>query len=354
VNALAAPLARASLAIVALLAAASPARGDDPVRAAPSAAADPAARLLPGSDAGEHWDLTADLDGGYRIFARFQIRNGILGDRSAAATGAIVAPDGHVTEFHYAKRKDDWKLGSDGLRLDIASASLDLHPAAPRLAIDSNSHGIKVSVELAQRWSHSLFAEQPSLDLLALEVPAKAKVWLTGMGDPAEIGGTATLTHSWASEAETSLVQRRVEILSRSGDVALYLLDVTTPAGSHHRRLVVERSGSIVTDANDFEIEERPSTTADANGGYPLPGGFVIHTNGCNLRVRTGALLLRSNPLDAVPLAFRLLLETRTQPQRTWSDAAADIEMTGGTEGQPTQLRARGIVAIEYFQPLQH
>jgi hypothetical protein len=87
----------------------------------------PAARLLPGEFASEHWELTARFDSGHLLFVEFLITNIGVGDRNAAASGHLVAPDGQTYHFTNGRREGNWQLSPDRLRLEIGASRLDLH-----------------------------------------------------------------------------------------------------------------------------------------------------------------------------------------------------------------------------------
>src|SRR5262249_34173587 len=100
---------------------------------------DPAARLLTGEFASEHWEFTARFDSGHLLFVEFIITNIGLGDRNAAVIAHLVTPEGKLSRFANGRRENNWDLSSDRLRIKIGAILLDLHGPAYQLRMDKRS-----------------------------------------------------------------------------------------------------------------------------------------------------------------------------------------------------------------------
>jgi hypothetical protein len=336
-----------ALVLVAALSAsgeASPQRGD------------PAARLPEAPGASEYWDVIARLDSGYRVFARFMIANEGLGQQTGVGMGHVVLPDGRVMEFRYARRKGEWKLSADRLRLDIASSTLDLHPPVFQFEIDSNTRGIKVHLHFtttgSAAWADDFSDARYWTDALQLSAPAEGTFWVRGMREPVAVRGTVALTHAWMNENEAAVARRRIEFFGQAPDVALYVSDLMTPAGLHHHWLVVERKGSVVKKTSDFELTLGAATAATAGGKYPVPGQLLIRESGLTADIRPERLLLRTDPLDGVPQPFRFLLSLKSQPQRMWLESSFQLSLVSGADGAPVEEHGQGTLAVDFLNPL--
>ncbi len=126
----------------------------------------PAARLLSQESASEHWEVTARFSSGHLLFVEFLITNLGWGDRSAAAIGHVIAPDGTIAPFRNGRREGRWQLSADRLRLEVGGSTLDLHGPQYRVLI----HKKEVRADLRFRpdgaalWSDTLSQSGYSLD----------------------------------------------------------------------------------------------------------------------------------------------------------------------------------------------
>src|SRR5262245_10834961 len=84
----------------------------------------PAARLLSGDSASEHWEFTARFDSGHLLFVEFLITNIGLGERNAAAVWHLVTPEGKTHRTTNGRREGNWTLSADHLRMEIGSSML--------------------------------------------------------------------------------------------------------------------------------------------------------------------------------------------------------------------------------------
>lgn len=314
-----------------------------------------AARLSTAPAATEYWDLTARFDGGYRLFERFLITNEGPGAQTAAATGCVVLPDGHVSEFKNGRAKGAWKLSPDRLRIDVASSALDLHAPQRTLVIDSTTQAVKITLHFAAGAPPAAGADPPApafrSDTLEIAAPIEGTVFVRGMAAPVTVHGTAALVHVSMDERESSLVRRRIEFVGGTPDLALSLSDIMTPSGTHRRWLALQRRGAIAYQSTDFELALGPAAAATAASKYPVPAQLHIRNGEITLDIRLERLLLRANPLDAVPQPFRFLLSRTSAPQRTWADASFHLRLAAGTDA-PVEMDGQGILAVNFLSPV--
>jgi hypothetical protein len=314
---------------------------------------DPAARLSAAPDATEYWEVTARFDGGYRLFTRFGITNEGPGERTAGAIWYLVHPDGHVSELRNGREQGNWKLSPDHLRLDIASSSLDLRAPLRRLAIDSTSQHAKLNLQFP---AGDTPADSPAgafqTDTLQLAAPMEGTIWVRGMPAPTAVRGTAALTHTWTDDSLPRIVQRQIEFVADTTDLAFYLSDVTTPGGTSRRWLEVQPSGATAYQSTDFELLLGGANPATTDGTYPVPGQLLIRDDRITLDIRVERLLLRTNPLDVVPQPFRLLFSLKIAPQWVWADASFHLTLSTGAASPPIEAGGQGILAVNFMNPL--
>ena len=318
---------------------------------------DPAARLSPGPEATEYWDLTARFDGGYRLFARFGITNEGPGKRTAGAIWYLVHPDGHVSEFRNGRAQGRWKLSPDHLRMDVASSTLDLGAPVRRLAIDSTSQGAKIDLRFpageAPVWRAAASGSRVQTDTLQVSAPMEGTIWVRGMPAPVAVRGTTALTHVWTEESLPNLVQRYIQFVGATPDLAVNLLDVTSPAGEHRRRLAVERSGTTGYQTTDFELVLGQAAPATADPRYPVPGRLLLLDGPTVLDIHPERVLLRTNPMSLIPQPFRLLFSFKIAPRWIWAEASFRLTLPAGAERAPVEAEGRGILAVSFVNPLR-
>lgn len=344
--------AHAFLCAAALLLAARPSIATD---AAPGGGG-PAARLSSASAATEYWTLTARFDGGYWLFARLGITNEGPGERTAGAVWYLGFPDGRVAEFRNGRSKNWWKVSPDRLRLDIASSSLDLHAPLGRLALDTTSQGAKINLEFAAgdtpvrpaAPTTSAFQTQ----MLEIAAPIAGTIWVRGMPAAVPVRGTVALTHAWTEESVAATLQRHIEFVAQMSELAVYLSDITTPAGERRRQLVVERGGAVVDESTDVELTLEPNGLVRGDRNYPLPGRLRVHDSRITLDIQPERLLLRTNPLNGIPQPFRFLFSLKAAPQWVWIDASFHLTLVGTAESPLLETDGRGILAVGFVNPL--
>lgn len=336
----------ATIVVLGLLLATTPAIAKDRVRG------DPAARLLSGEFASERWEFTARFDSGHMLFAEVLITNIGLGDRNAAVIGHIIEPSGKVYEFRNGRREGAWKLSADGLRLDVGSSWLDQH--APVYKIGVNKRSVRVDLRFRPdgpiAWSDKFAPSGYALDLLDAAVPVEGTLWARGMKEPASVRGTAAFTHSSISKAESDLMVRRVEFVSLQGEYSIYLVDLTPPEGSRSRWLVVTRQGKIVYETQDFELSL--GSSAGKSQDYPVPNALQLKDQKIEGQVQLDRVLLRYNPLDDLPQPFRFLVSLKARPQRAWALSPFELSFRPDPNQAPVHLQGTGVTIVSFLNPM--
>ena len=322
----------------------------------------PAARLLPGELAHERWDLTARFDSGHFLFAEFLITNFGLGDRHAAVIGHVIRPNGQSRRFRNGRRESRWQLSSDRLRMEVGSSLLDqrgpkhqlrVRKKSTRIELDFYPHGPAV-------WSADFPPSGYALDLLDPAAQAEGSVWVKGMDEPVMVHGTGAITHSWANEAESDLVLRRLEFFlfqaeqSEQREMSLYLADLTTPHGVRSSWLVVKKAQRVVHEAQNFHL--RLDGNVKNVGSYYLPQQFSFesapshpHIKG---RVQLDRVLLLYDPLADIPQPFRFLVSLKLKPRRVWLLSPFEIVFQLDQASAPITLTGTGITKVSFLNPL--
>jgi hypothetical protein len=318
-----------------------------------------AAHLLPGEFASEHWEFTAQFDSGYLLFAEFLITNIGLGDRNAAASGHIVAPDGNTYRFTNGRRESYWTLSSDRLRIEIGASVLDLHD--PAYQIQVNKRSVRVNLRFRPDgpavWSEAFSPPGYALDLLAAAVPVEGTLWVKGMTEPVTVRGTLAATHSWMNEAGSSLVLRRIEFFALQENFPLYSVDLTTPKGSRIQWMVVKQQGKREYESRTFKLSLDGQTKEPRDPGYEVPGTFHVKSTEMEEQVQLERVLVRNDPLIDLPQPFRFLvaLALDLRPRRVW--ALSPFEVFSPTdpppaEHAPLRVRGTGVTAVTFLNPM--
>ena len=319
----------------------------------------PAARLLPGELAHERWDLTARFDSGHFLFAEFLITNFGLGDRNAAVIGHVVRPNGQSRRFRNGRRESRWQLSSDRLRMEVGSSLLDQRSPKHQLRVRKKS--TQIELDFYPRgpavWAADFPPSGYALDLLDPAARAEGSVWVKGMDKPVTVHGTVAVTHSWANEAESDLVLRRLEFFlfpDKQSEMSLYLADLTTPHGAHSSWLVAKNGQQVVHEAQNFHL------TFDGNvkniGSYHVPQQFSFESTAAHPhikgRVQLDRVLLLYNPLDDIPQPFRFLISLKLKPRRVWLLSPFEIIFQPDQTRAPITLTGTGITKVSFLNPL--
>jgi hypothetical protein len=153
-------------------------------------------------------------------------------------------------------------------------------------------------------------------------------------------------------KSEAALALRRIEFSSSGDGTAIYVSDLTTPSGEHHRWLVVERDGAETLRTADFQIQLVDSTTKSAKGGYPTPDSLQIRAREFEGSIKADTLLVVVDPLEGIPQPFRFLLSLKMRPHRVWTRSTFELRMRSDTEQTETILRGSGVTTITFLNPL--
>ena len=351
-----------------LVAALAPSLGSGPPVAAPpvtaTRAAEPAATPgpFPGARLGredsssEYWDVTAIFDQGHRIFARFSISNEGPGDRTGYALGQILFPDGRIVPFQNGRLEGDWRLSDDRLRLKVGSSVLDLRGPPHHFEVDKNKKGIKFYLDYESTGPARTWGSAPKgvhVDLLTLGAPVSGTIWVRGVvEEPVPVTGRITVTHAWMDEGEPSLVRRRIETHALVPDEAgtqLYVVHALRAAKGREASWAVARAGDQWREAEGFEVA-LPGRSPGSEKGYPLPANVEIAGDGLSGRVELGGRLVRHDPLDAAPAAFRWILAFRAKPSHVWLASRHALSWSGGET--PLRVEGAGVTSIYFMNPL--
>ncbi|HYD47339.1 MAG TPA: hypothetical protein VEB21_03285 [Terriglobales bacterium] len=304
------------------------------------------ARYSDAPSATEYWDLSARMDSGHHLFARFFITNEGPGIHTAAGIGTLIQPDGAIVPFRWGRRKGDWTLSADGLLIDIASLVLDMRGQPRRFELDSDKRGIKIHLSFESRGRSVSGDNTPvphHFDVLEMAAPIEGSIWVKGMPEAVRTHGVVTLTHAWMDTAESDLVQRQVEVVFTHSDMAVYATDFRGPNGTAWGWLAVRERGEIVAHAS---VRERGF--GEALGGpsrYPLPRTVRLDAEGALLTMTVARELLRLNPIEVVPQPFRFVLSLKMNPQKI--SATGDCALKLGSR----EIRGGCSTAVTYLNP---
>jgi hypothetical protein len=311
-------------------------------------------RLPDGNSASEYWDIVAHFDSNHHLFARFLITNEGPGDRNAIATWQLIDPNGKRTEFQNGRRKKRWTLSPDRDSIRIGSSVFDQSGSAHRLEYDSTKRGIRVAFEYSPRgpvgWTDSATDSYP-FDLLELGTPLTGTIWLKGMGEPASVSGTISITHTWMKKSEVDLALRRIDFSSTGSGPSVYLSDRTAPSGKRERWLVVARDGEFLVQTADFQLTLADPPTQE-RGDYPSPSELRISGPEIEGVIQSGSPLAEINPLAQIPQPFRFLLSFKLRPHRVWARASFELKLLPGQDTPETVLKGSGVTTITFTNPL--
>ena len=312
------------------------------------------ARLSPAAAAMEYWDITAVLQSGHRFAARFLVTNEGPGTRTAAAVGHLLLPDGTLKPIAYGRTREAWTLSADGRRIKIASAVLDLgHPVA-RVEVDSDRLGIKLGLDFEPAAAPVVISPLPGAYAIEALAPTATHgtLWLRGMPAPVPLEGTLALTHTWMERSEVDLVQRRAELFGRSGDVGLYLADLTLADGRRRSTLVVWRGADVQQRSDDLPVTFGDALLTPEDPHYPVAQHWEAYGGQARLRAHLQREWLRWDLLDSVPQPFRLLLSFKAQPQRIWADADFALTLAHGEAPPTIAVQGLGVGVLTFLRPL--
>lgn len=313
--------------VLGLLLLATRAAAGEPTRA--DAVPTLAARSSTGATATEYWDVTAWLESGDRFFARFLVTNRGPGVGNAVVMGHLVLADGELLPFKWGRENGDWRLERDGQRLAIAKATLELDGPTVVVTIANAKHGIDVRLEIDR--DTPLVPTRPITDAYAVDVampsPAHGRIRTLGADVARPVSGTAAVTHTWMELPESDLLERRLDLLTRDGDTAIYVCELTREDGTRRSTVLVSRGDRVWSRTDGDVFRFGAVTTKAGDPRYPLPVDWETSSATLGVHVTVGRELVRMNPLDILPQPFRLLIALGGRPQLVWAEAAADVRI---------------------------
>jgi hypothetical protein len=317
----------------------------------------PAARLLPGDSASEHWEFTARFESGHLLFVEFLITNIGLGERNAAAAWHLVTPEGKTHRTTNGRRASNWTLAADHLRLEIGASVLDLHSPAYQLHLDKKSMRVNVRFrpDAQAVWSEQGVPTGYALDLLAAAVPVEGTVWVRGMKTPLTVKGTVAATHSWMNEAGASLIRRRIEFFSLQEQHPFYGVEFTAPNGTQARWVMVKPNGGERYDSCLVEWTLAGRAKEPRERGYEVPATIRMKNAQLEGNAQLERVLLRADPFIDIPRPFRLVvsLALDLRPRRVWALAPYELSFSPTTEKQSVlQLQGSGVTAVTFLNPM--
>jgi hypothetical protein len=173
------------------------------------------------------------------------------------------------------------------------------------------------------------------------------------MQAPLAVSGRGAISHTWMDESEPRLVVRRLDFvtLDEARAAAVYLRDVTDPAGGRTRWLVVEHQGRVVFESADFDLELE-GRAQGAPSGYPLPAAARLRAPGLVGTVTLARTLVEHDPLGDLPQPFRFLLSFAMRPRRVWTDSPFSLRLDAAPGRTPLELEGNGITSVTYLNPL--
>jgi hypothetical protein len=319
---------------------------------------DPASRLPSGGSASEHWDLSAHLDSGHRVFARVLVTNEGPGKRSAAAFGHIMLPDGGAVFFKNGRRKSRWTLGPEGRRLEIGSTLLDQSGAVRRFQVHKQQRGLKLVLDYPGDASSARAPEGPGgyrLDLLNLATPVSGSLVLPGGPEEIPLSGRITVTHAWTASSERAVLARRVDVTTlEATSYPLFLTDLTTPEGVRWQWVVISlpAGATIAQGAGGPAFGVNFVAREASDPAYPVPARLELTGPDLSGSIPLGEPFLQSDPLDALPGFLKMVYSFVAQPRRIWSDAHVDLLLKPDPGRAVLQIRGRGSASLTFLDSL--
>jgi hypothetical protein len=320
----------------------------------PLAALEPGARLPSGSAASEYWDLAAHFASGHRVYARFLITNEGPGERNGVAIGHVITPGGVAVEFRNGRLEDRWTLGSQGRRLEIGSSLLDLSSSTRQLQITKKRKGVRLLLDWATDAS-GIRMPRPEgsayhVDMLNLGTPIAGSLWARGMEAPIAVEGRVALFHTWIEKNENKVALRRIDVVTLEGDTTYFLSDLTSPDGERWQSAAIAGpGGSIAVTHTDAPAPLGEPTSRD---DYPIPARIPVALPVLSGSITLGEPFLRLDPLDALPLAVRMVYSFRARPHRIWVDARVDLAPKRAAEGAAIAFEGAGVAALTFLDSL--
>jgi hypothetical protein len=185
------------------------------------------------------------------------------------------------------------------------------------------------------------------LDLLNLGTPIAGSLWVRGMEAPIAVEGRVALTHTWIEKNENKVALRRIDVVTLEGDTTFFLSDLTSPDGDRWQSAAIaETSGSIAVTHTEAPA---PLGEPISRNGYPIPARIPVALPALSGSITLGEPILRLDPLDALPLAVRMVYSFRARPHRIWVDARVDLAPKRAAEDAALPLGGAGVAALTFL-----
>jgi hypothetical protein len=295
----------------------------------------------------EYWDVTAWLDTGERVLARFLVTNQGPGRRTAAAVGHVALADGTVLPFRWGRRAGAWTLAADGRRLEIGKAVLDLTGPTILMTVRSKKRGLDLRLAIEGSAGRAATHDLGAVYATEVVLPSPARAELAARGAATRTAeGAAALTHTWMERPESELLGRRDELFARGGGVSLYLSLRTRGDGAPAPDLVVRRGGHTTARRAPSMLDV--ALSADGDGPYPVARTWHVTTAGIDVRAVLERELLRMDPLEILPQPFRFILSLGGRPQRVWADARVTVDLAAEGDAPAVEAELRGVATTAF------
>lgn len=316
----------------------------------------PAAHVLPGEFASEHWEFTARFDSGHLLFIEFIVTNIGLGDRNAAVLGHVVFPDGKVQRFTNGRREGNWTLAPDRLRMEVGASLLDLHGPLYQLQVSKRSVKLDVRFrpDAQPLWAQAISPPGYALDLLAVAATTEGTLWVNGMAAPVHVRGRIAATHSWTNTVGSALILRRVEFFSLQERCPVYAIDLTAPDGTRRRWLVVRAPDQADYASEHFDLAFTGALHGISEHGYEVPGMLQLKNAHLEGQVRLESLILQVDPLVDLPRPFHYLvsLALNLRPRKIWALSQLETSFCAAVLTTADHGQEKGITAVTFLNPL--
>jgi hypothetical protein len=307
---------------------------------------DPTPRLLEGSSAWDHYDITAVFDSGHKIFARYMITNMGPGTMNAFAIGHVILPNGEKIEWENGRTKSGWTLSDDRMLIDIGRSHL--HLEGPKFHHFVN----KLHIEIDFRFPAQGQTDAAPLDAvadyqtqtLALGSPVKGTIRLPESENaPTEITGRVFMIHRWGREDQEDSLRRSIELFYFGDDHQGRVVDITAENGKREtwiESLDENPSFATVRQLHPFELDGVQDPALGKK--YWVPKSIRVSEHQY-LIISLDKTLLSDNPLKILPQPFRFIASRSSKPRRLW--ASVNDEW-----GRPT---TEVIAAFIFMNPLK-
>lgn len=266
----------------------------------------------------EWWVLAAHLDSGDRVLVELTLTDLGPGDRTAAAIGNWVAPDGTLTPFSRAKLEGGWTPSPDGRRIDLGKFVFDRSGPRAQLRVEKGSLRIALDFPIgsAPLAARKLAAGKWSQELWIASAPLQATLWKRGMPAARASAGRVALSRRRIEGSESRLAQRRAEWFTL-GTSPVYALELAQ--GGRAERWVVP------CDASGRPLAQDSASLATAGALGAVAPTAAFGGPAATGSVRAGAQLAAYDPLADVPALIRMALGLRLQSVWMASPFALDV-----------------------------